>query len=106
MPRRAVELWESALRVDSSNVDAHFNMAYTLQYDLVDPQLALPHWERTRELDPADADVTLHGAQALLDLGRAEEAIRWLQSFGERNPQHPRRQHVEAALARIAEATR
>jgi tetratricopeptide (TPR) repeat protein len=69
MPRRAVAFWQSAIRVDSSYVDAYFNMAYTLQYDLRDSKRALHHWEMARELTPADADVIMHGAQAAAGSG-------------------------------------
>ncbi|MFP6647315.1 MAG: tetratricopeptide repeat protein [Candidatus Latescibacterota bacterium] len=89
LPLRAVAFWQSAIRVDSSFVDAYFNMAYTFQYDLKDPESALRHWEVARALTPADADVTKHGAQALLDLGRNDAAATWLRTFLDRNPQQP-----------------
>jgi len=104
LPLRAVELWQGAVRVDSSYVDAHFNLGYTYQYDLQSPQQALPHWERTRHLAPTDIDAALHGAQALMDLGRATDAVKWMRGFVDSNPQHPRRDEVEAALSVVAAA--
>ena len=84
-------------------MDAYFNTAYTFQYDLGDPESALRHWEVARELSPADADVIMHGSQALLDLGRLDAAVSWLRTFVGRNPQHSRRRELEAALEKIQE---
>jgi len=101
LPLQAVAFWQSAIRVDPSYVDAYFNMAFTFQYDLGDPESALRHWEMARELTPADADVIMHGAQALLDLGHMDAAASWLRTFLDRNPQHLRNRELEAALEKI-----
>jgi tetratricopeptide (TPR) repeat protein len=101
LPLQAVAFWQSAIRVDPSYVDAYFNMAFTFQYDLGDPESALRHWEMARELTPADADVIMHGAQALLDLGHMDAAASWLRTFLDRNPHHLRNRELEAALEKI-----
>jgi tetratricopeptide (TPR) repeat protein len=100
-PARAVELWVGALQADSSYVDAYFNLAFTIQYDLSDPARALPYWQSARRLSPADADVVMHGAQALLDLTRKNEAVAWLRMFLDSNPRHARRRDMEHTLETI-----
>ena len=100
-PARAVELWAGAIQADSSYVDAYFNLAFTIQYDLSDPARALPYWQSARQLSPADADVVMHGAQTLLDLTRKNEAVAWLRMFLDSNPRHARRRDIEHALETI-----
>jgi len=104
LPRQAISLWEGAVRLDTLNADTYFNVAHTYQYDLQDPESALGHWEKARELAPADAGVIMHGAQAMLNLGRTEEAVTWLQMFIRRNPGHARHGDMQTALNKIEAA--
>lgn len=105
LPLRAIDLWQRALEADSTYADALFNIAYTYQHDIGDRTQALSYWRRARAVIPEDVEVALHGAQALLDLARGDEAIGWLSQFLENAPQHPRRQEAVDAIQRILAAS-
>jgi tetratricopeptide (TPR) repeat protein len=104
MPERAVEFWKSAIGADSNYVDAYYNLAFTTQYDLQQPEVALSYWQKVRHLAPANVDAVMHGVQAQLDLARLEDGVAWLRMFLANNPQHARRAEVERALEIIAAA--
>jgi tetratricopeptide (TPR) repeat protein len=99
----AAALWSAALEADPTFVDAAYNLAYSLLHDLHRPSDATAVWERVRDLAPGDLDAALHHTQALLELGRRDEAIASLRRFLERNPRHPRVADVQRAIEQINE---
>ena len=59
---------------------------------------ALPHYLRVTEIDPGFAEAWFGRADALVRLGRLEEARAWLAEARAVHPDRPELERLEAAL--------
>jgi adenylate cyclase len=87
--KTAVALTDEVLRKDPMNANSH-RLAARL-YTLLDRHDdALVHSERSITLNPFDGDVLAMHGLVLAFLGRAEEAVPWVEKAMRYNPQPPR----------------
>lgn len=84
---RAVELGQQARALDDSLPQAHMLLGWV--YRWVNPQQAVAEAERASALDPNDADSHFVVANVLCNMGRGEEAIRWIKKAMRLNPRYP-----------------
>lgn len=86
---RALDLTEEILTRDPGNANAH-RLAARLFCYLGRVSDALNHSERSLSLNPYDGDVLVMHGLTLIQAGRAEEAVAWIEKALRYNPQPPR----------------
>ena len=87
--KTSIALTDELLRKDPMNANSH-RLAARLYTALDRHDDALVHSERSVTLNPFDGDVLAMHGQVLTYLGRAEEAVPWVEKAMRYNPQPPR----------------
>lgn len=87
--KTAIALTNEVLKKDPMNANSH-RLAARLYTSLDRHDEALVHSERSITLNPFDGDVLAMHGQILTYLGRAEEAVPWVEKAMRYNPQPPR----------------
>lgn len=87
--KTAIALTNEVLKKDPMNANSH-RVAARLYTSLDRHDEALVHSERSITLNPFDGDVLAMHGQILTYLGRAEEAVPWVEKAMRYNPQPPR----------------
>ncbi len=103
----ALTALETALRLRSNYLEAHFNLANRLLH-LARPAEALFHFDESLRLKPGRPDIVHNRAQALAALGRIEEAIEQFELVFRLSPTealgHVSLANILAAQKRVPEA--
>ena len=69
-------------------------------------ELSVPHYQRVVELDPRVAEAWVGGGDALIKLGRYEEARDWLREAGAIHPERPEIAGLLESVEAILDLTR
>ncbi len=95
----AYEAIKQAAQLDSSNVEIVNNLGYVLQ-QLGEHDKAIPHFERSIELDPERAVAWLNLGDSQAALGRTDDAKKTYGHYLQMMPESPVKKRLEAYRAR------
>ena len=71
-PKKAIELFDQAIKQDPSHLPSRFNKGIVLMYDLNDPQGALKSWEELLKIDPQAKTANGQSIRELVEQIRAD----------------------------------